>query len=487
MQRVKLPIKLLRHNAIRALLELVALPDVRVFLVGGTVRDLMLGKSLADIDVVVTGIPYKKLGALLAKRGTVQTVGDFGTLKFTAEGEYRPVDVALPRTERSDTTGARTGFAVKFDETLPIEDDLGRRDFTVNAMAIDLVSKELIDPFHGTADLAERIIHAVGNPVERFSEDYSRLLRAFRFACELQADIALSTRKALRASVLKLAENIVPAEMIASELTKALVADPVRFMDLMEPTGIGRVLLPELLALREVKASSGAPNGFLHTQQVLAASQSEHYRKKFGERENDPTVLFALLFHDIGKAKTGRQRRSRGTMVTSFNRHAERGADIVHVIWERLKLAQSGANRTAILTAVANHMVIERADIGQIRNQTLDQYFLAHPAEGLVLKKVIWCDGEVGDTSRKKTRHAVFQRLEQRLQNIAERAYKNGKPVSLLTGTDVMNEFHIPAGEELGAILTDLRLQHLEGIITTPEDARAYIQTQYRYAHAPGS
>lgn len=477
-----LPRTLLRHAAIKTLIRLAVERGVHVYLVGGGVRDLMRGKPLADLDVVVTGIPYKKLGAFLAEHGTVNAVGDFGTLKFLAEGEHRAIDIALPRTERSVEPGARTGFRVRFDETLPIEEDLARRDFTVNAMALDLVSRKLIDPFDGQKDLAEKILQTVGDPKERFAEDYTRMLRALRFACELDADIASTTRKAIKSFALKLTERVVPAEMIAIELTKAIIAKPDRFLELLNETGIGKMLMPEVMALRNVKESYDA-NVWMHTQEALKATRGEYYQKIFGGPEKDPTVLFAIVFHDLGKTKTRRARHVRGEQAVSFHRHAEKSADCAQVLWERLQLAQGGAKRTPLLTAIAHHMVLERGAIKTITNQTLDAYFLRNPENGNVLKRVILADREGSDPTHRQRRRNEFTLLEERLQSITQRAYKDGKPLPLLSGKELMKAFSLKPGERLGALIADLREQQLNGNLATSEDARAYI-TQQLTRHA---
>ncbi|MFA6511836.1 MAG: HD domain-containing protein [Patescibacteria group bacterium] len=470
-----LPKKLLRHTAVRILIQLAVEQGTHVYLVGGAVRDLLRGKALADIDVVVTGISYKKLGAFLSKHGTVNAVGDFGTIKFLANGEHSPIDIALPRTERSAEPGSRTGFRVRFDETLPIEEDLGRRDFTINAMALDLISKKLIDPFEGQKDIAERIIQTVGDPTERFSEDYTRMLRAIRFTCELDATIATDTRKALKTLSLKLSERVIPKEMIAQELTKALVAHPSLLLELLNETGIGKILFPELMALHEIKEAYDG-DAWSHTHLALEATRDKKYCKIFGGPEKDPTVLWAILLHDIGKKKTRQARKVGGKTIVTFHRHAERSADLAQVIWERLQLAQGGARRTPMLAAIAHHMVLSRGALSTITDQTLDAYFLAQPEQGKVLKRLLLANWEAGDPKKRAIHRKEFMTLEERLQNIERRAYKKGKPLFLISGKEIMRDFGMQPGEQLGVLLAELRAKQLNGELTTPGDARAFVK-----------
>lgn len=477
-----IPKNIARHAAIKVLITLAVERGAGVFLVGGTVRDLLLGRAIQDIDVVVTGVPYKPLGDFLAKHGTANAAGNFGTVKFLAEGEHQAIDVALPRTERSVKPGTRTGFAVEFDETLPIQDDLARRDFTVNAIALNLVTKEIVDPYDGRKDLAARIIRTVGNPEDRFAEDSTRILRAFRFACTLDATIDFSTRKVMKSLALTLSGRAVPKEMKAQELTKALVGNPAVFMDLLVETGIGKALLPEILALRGVREGYGDVDVFTHTKATLAVSQSSRYAKTFGEQECDATILLALLLHDLGKPQKRVVRRTAGGQRVTFNGHAEKSADLAQVVWERLNLSQGGGKRSSVLSAIAHHSVLSRGALKTIRDRTLDRYFLAHPDQGMALKKLLFCDWEVGDPEARIERRRQFRILEKRLTEIEARAYKDGKPKQLITGEDITRAFHIPPGERLGRLLGEIRMRQIEGTLTTPEEAKDYLRRRLNHA-----
>ena len=133
----------------------------RVYEVGGTLRDLLLGLPHKDKDLLVTQLPIQELLSLLAQHGNVQTVGQsFGVIKFRPHGAHSEFDIALPRIERSTGVGHRD-FEVEYDPNLPVEKDLGRRYFTVNAMARDLKMGELIDPFGGQEDLRKKILRQV--------------------------------------------------------------------------------------------------------------------------------------------------------------------------------------------------------------------------------------------------------------------------------------------------------------------------------------
>ena len=228
------------------------LPGSRWHVVGGAVRDALLGRALGDLDVLVAGVEPVALARFLEERGSVDFVGrTFGVFKFTAKDGSVALDVALPRREKPAGTGGYRDVTTHADPRMPIEEDLARRDFTVNAMAWEAATDRLIDAHGGHADLEKRIIRAVGDPATRFAEDYTRLLRALRFATQLGFGIDAATWDALRASMKDVNATrdglrLVPFELVARELVKSLEADPVRTAELWTDAGAARALLPEL-------------------------------------------------------------------------------------------------------------------------------------------------------------------------------------------------------------------------------------------------
>jgi tRNA nucleotidyltransferase/poly(A) polymerase len=241
---------------------LAAFPKAQAFLVGGAVRDMMLGRKTKDFDFVVRGVPAKDLRRFLSKRGKVDLVGKrFGVFKFRpssrvkGQGSSVAYDIALPRTEKAGMSGGYRDFEVQSDQALPIKKDLARRDFTVNAMAWDLKHGRLADPFGGMKDLKKHVIRAVGKPDERFREDHSRMLRAIRFAVVLNFKIERRTWKALVRDIRHLNDEIggrrtVAYEVAAKEFMKAFAGDPVRTMDLWRQSGASAALLPELTSVQ---------------------------------------------------------------------------------------------------------------------------------------------------------------------------------------------------------------------------------------------
>lgn len=248
------------HPAVLSLMDAVHEAGGRVCMVGGTLRDFLLGKTYKDLDLLVTGVPQNDLMRLLRRHGRVRRVGQaFGVLKFLPrEWDGSPIDIALPRVETSTGVGHRD-FEVAFDHTLPIETDLKRRDFTINAMALDLHTECLIDPFGGHADLEACVLRQV-SPLA-FLEDPLRMLRGVQFASRFGLCVEPKTRAAMSTHAASI--GTVAPERIAMELQKLLQAPkPSHGFVLMYEVGLLAHLFPEVERLADVgDARSAASQG----------------------------------------------------------------------------------------------------------------------------------------------------------------------------------------------------------------------------------
>jgi tRNA nucleotidyltransferase/poly(A) polymerase len=324
-------------------------PHAELFLVGGAVRDALLKKQNKDYDFVIRGLPHSAIGKWLESREEPRKPGDekkpvgknFGVFKFSPKGfpasRFEEVDIAMPRTEHCEegSTGAYRDVEVQSDHQMPIEEDLGRRDLTINAMAFDVKTGDLIDLYGGRKDLEQGIIRAVGDPKERFNEDMSRMFRAIRMASQLDFTIEPETWGAL---VLKMEEinkkvpatdddgkiqkdkngNIImcyaiPRETITREVAKALTRNPSKAINLLYESGAMRMLLPNLHALREQD-----PERFA----VLS-----HIKKP------DLAIIYALIMRGLSTKELRRsfkmidfQREGRGTAIRAERR------DIVELV-----------------------------------------------------------------------------------------------------------------------------------------------------------
>ena len=207
----------------------------KTYSIGGKVRDELLGKESKDLDILITGIPMEELEQILSKYGRVNAVGkSFGILKFKPRGAMEDIDIAIPRSDKKTGEGGHKGFNVTSDYTLPIEKDLFRRDFTINAMAKD-AEGNIIDPFGGQEDLKNKIIRVV-NP-EAFSDDPLRLLRAINFASRFDFTIEPETMKMIQDNAGKIKE--ISPERILIEFDKIINKGNKRIgVQLLKNTGL---------------------------------------------------------------------------------------------------------------------------------------------------------------------------------------------------------------------------------------------------------
>ncbi len=264
----------------------------RIYSVGGTVRDALLGRPRKDIDLLVTGLPQQTLIQCLRQHGRVQLIGRaFGVIQFRPwHWDGPPIDIALPRTEISTGIGHRD-FDVSFDHTLPIETDLGRRDFTINALAIDLVNGQTIDPFGGRQDLENGLLRQVSP--QAFPEDPLRMLRGVQLAARFGLTIEAATQQAMTTHAGAIV-TIAP-ERIAEELHKLFQAhSPASGFVVMQTTGLLAHIMPELDALTGISDPAG--DRFTRTMQRLDAVQQRPELRHRGHL----ALLLAALLQDSG-------------------------------------------------------------------------------------------------------------------------------------------------------------------------------------------
>jgi len=265
----------------------------QLYEVGGVVRDRLLlhQKPTKDSDYLVTGIPYNDLTKLLRKFGKVDLVGrSFGVIKFTQviNSQSHTFDVTLPRKEFSTGVGHKD-FVVSFDPTLSAEDDLQRRDFTINAIARSMKTGELVDPLGGQKDLEKRILRMVSE--KSFAEDPLRMLRAVQFSARFNLTVERNTLESLRKHVHLISS--ISAERIAEELNKLLIQapKPSEGFRLMLATGLLQEVMPELVECVDVDQPGGYHkwNVFDHTMEMIDASPP------------NLKLRMAAIFHDICK------------------------------------------------------------------------------------------------------------------------------------------------------------------------------------------
>ncbi len=303
------------------------LSEGRIYEVGGCVRDSLLHRNLdsKDRDYLVCGITLPRLQQILRRYGRVDTVGrSFGVVKFTPHADDDEIamtfDISLPRSEKSTGIG-HTDFEVDFDPALPVDQDLIRRDFSINAIAHDLHDGSIIDPYGGQTDLENHVIRMVAP--QSFTEDPLRMLRAVQFAARFEFEIEAGTRQAL-------VENVdliksVSTERIAEELNKMMTrADkPSIGLRLMQETGLMKHIIPEM----EPAVGCDQPGGF-HAYDVF-----EHTLRIVDACPPKLHLRLAALFHDITKPY---HKRLTDTGATFYS-HETTGAKIAGQVLTRLR------------------------------------------------------------------------------------------------------------------------------------------------------
>ncbi len=470
-------------------------PEAEAYLVGGAVRDLFLERACKDYDFIIRNVPAQDLQDFLGTLGQTNLVGRvFGVFKFVPEShqkefakkELEPFDLALPRTEHAYLSGGYRDFDVQSDPSLPIEKDLARRDFTVNAIALDIANKKIIDPYNGLADLESKTIRAVGKPAERFKEDYSRMLRGLRQTVQLGFELDPDTLKTIKKNIEALTEKkgdewIVPRETIAKEMIKAFRSDPVRAFDLCDETGVFKTLILEINDLKNCPQppefhSEG--NAFAHTRLSLERLKSDGYKKTFSDKTLGAELVWALLLHDIGKLPSLKTPEKDGTDRIRFDGHNESGAKMAAEIINRLKLESMPDGTPDHISAdkiswlIKNHLLLLNADPETMRASTIEKYFFNPLVPGDELIRLAYCDGMATIPKNGEPDMTTFKQMLKRIKEVGKLVTeRNRLPPPLLDGDEIMKTLKLKPGPKVGEVIEKLRNAQLEGQINSVDEA----------------
>jgi len=410
--------------------------------VGGCARDILLGREPHDWDVATSAHPQDVLELfcgmttnhdLYGISGVVHTVPTglkHGTVTVVLSGEQ--VEVTSFRTDGEYSDGRRPD-GVRFGVTL--KEDLARRDFTMNAIAYDPSGGVIVDPFDGRLDIERKLIRAVGDPRERFTEDALRIMRAFRFSAVLGFPVEPKTEEAAMALAPTLSK--VSAERVRDELLKLLVGrNAATVLECMTP--VLDVVLPELSALRGVAQNS------YHQFDVWG-----HTLAVVGAIRRDPMLRLAALLHDVGKPTVVAPHPSRPG-ENQFIDHEKVGADMTDSICERLKL--SNEDRKFVVTLVRNHigpLHLAHAKMPAIRR------FLRQLGVEYLEPLMKLCAADVagkGNIERDDSLGVIHERFTRAME---EKPVVSTRQLAI-SGKDVMETCGIPSGPEVGKVLAEL-------------------------------
>ncbi len=425
----------------------------RALVVGGWVRDHLLGVPSKDIDIEVFGLPAERLQAVLARLGPVNRVGaSFAVFKVG------PLDVSLPRTESKTGRGHR-GFVVTGDPTLPLAEAARRRDFTVNAIAWDPLRKEHLDPHDGRGDLARRRLRMV-DP-ETFGDDSLRVLRAVQLAARLECTVDEETQAVCRTIPL----DDLPAERIRGELEKLLLraARPSRGFALAQKIGVIDRLFPELGALVGCpQEPEWHPEGDVWVHTLLVIDEARRCIDDL-PRPQRIAVMLGAVCHDLGKPATTARIDGR---IRSLD-HEEQGVPATTALLDRLNIhTVDGYDvRRQVLGLVAQHLkpgmwrAAPKVGDGAFRRlaRKVDLELLARLAKAD-------CRGRAGDFD--------CSAMDWFLERARALGVEHAPPAPILMGRHLL-ALGVPPGPHLGAVLKQVYERQLDGGVTTLEEATA--------------
>lgn len=438
-----------------------------VHLVGGSVRDALLGRLGEDLDFATDATPDQTLRVLAGWAETTWETGrEFGTIGAQRRGLR--LEITTFRAEAYD--GVTRNPVVAFGTSL--HDDLRRRDFTINAMAVSLPEHRFTDPYGGLDDLAARLIRTPGTPQESFGDDPLRMLRAARFAAQLRFAVHPEVRAAMAAMAADL--DRITAERIRDEFTKLLCgADPVTGLRLLVDTGLADRFLPELSGLKlEIDEHAQHKDVYEHTLTVLANA----VRLEAGDGP-DFVLRMAALMHDVGKPAT-KEVRSSGRV--SFHHHEVVGARLTRQRMKALRYPKDETGQVAKLVAL--HLRFYGYGRGEWNDSAVRRYVT--DAGDLLprLHKLTRSDCTTRNRRKAAQLAADYDALEERIDRLAaEEDLARVRPD--LDGNAIMELLGVPPGPVVGRAWNHLKEIRLERGPLSRDEAEAELM---RWAREQG-
>ena len=420
----------------------------RAYLVGGCVRDLVLGREPEDYDVATDAHPARVQELFPS---TVDVGARFGVILVVADGAQ--VEVATFRSDMGYSDGRHPD---RVEYTTSPEEDVRRRDFTINGLMQDMETQQILDFVGGREDLQRRLVRAIGTPELRFREDRLRMVRAVRFAARFGYAVEPATFQAIVAAAPHITS--VSAERLRDEITKLLTEGAARrAFELLDATGLLKACLPEVAAMKGIaQPPEFHPEGdvWVHTLMMLENLRSG----------SPATLTWGVLLHDAGKPPTFTPVEETGDRIR-FDGHAEIGARMAVAICRRLRFSVDDTEQIEAL--VANHLRFK--DVFQMRPATLKRFarLRGFQEEHLALHRLD-CLASHGNLD-------AYEFVRRFLQ---ETPPEEVRPPRLLTGED-LKAMGFPPGPRFKEILHAVEEGQLEGRLVRREDAMEFVRREY--------
>lgn len=444
MNKIKIPVILQKMN------NIFEKNGFKAYLVGGAVRDMFMNKEASDWDVATDATPEQVVSAF---KKVIPTGIAHGTVTVHFMGEE--IEVTTFRIEQGYSDGRHPD---KVSYASDIEEDLSRRDFTMNAIAVSLKDGSIVDPFNGKADIKNKVIRSVGNPLERFNEDGLRPIRAIRFASQLGFEIETNTLQAISNEKVLQKTSTISIERFRDELVKLLKSPkPSVGLKLLESTNIMKLFLPELLEGRNCIQND--VRGY-HVFDVL----DHNFYSCDGAPVHKVNVRLAALLHDIGKPASKVVRVTDEGEIYNFFSHEKYSETIARKLLTKLRFSNNEINNVCHL--IENHMFHYEESWSDAAIRRFVVRVKPENIEDLIDLRLADMYGKYNMPIQIKESNAcdLLIQLQDRIKKIQEENSAFTLKSLAVSGKDLM-EIGIPSGRLIGKILDSL----LETVLDDPK------------------